>query len=86
MEVSGKLHAPAALPTGRSIRYPLARRVRSGHGGGDRKKSLPLPGIEPRSSRAYPSYYTELSRLLIIIIIIIIIDITGYTRSYYYRI
>jgi hypothetical protein len=38
MEVSGKLHAPASLPQGRSPWYPLNRRVgglqsRSGRGG-----------------------------------------------------
>jgi hypothetical protein len=27
MEVSGQLHAPAALPQGKSLRYPLDRRL-----------------------------------------------------------
>jgi hypothetical protein len=52
MEVNGQLHAPVALPQGKSPRYQLNRRLggpqsRSGGGGG--KISVPLPGIEPRS-------------------------------------
>jgi hypothetical protein len=51
MEVSGQLHAPAALPHGKSPWYPLDRRLggpqsRSGRGG-EEKNSQPLPGIEP---------------------------------------
>jgi hypothetical protein len=51
MEVSGKLHAPAALPQGRSPSYPLDRRlsgpqIRSEHGG-EEKNSQPPPEIEP---------------------------------------
>jgi hypothetical protein len=49
MEVSG--HAPAALPQGRSPRYPLDRRLgepqsRSWRGGED-KNSQPPPEIGP---------------------------------------
>jgi hypothetical protein len=47
MEVSGQLHAPAALPPG----YPLDRRLggpqsHSGCGGEEKNAQLP-PGIEP---------------------------------------
>jgi hypothetical protein len=50
MEVSGQLHAPAALPQGKSPRYPLDRRLggpqsRSGRGG-EEKNSQPPQGIE----------------------------------------
>jgi len=51
MEVSGKLHAPAALPQGKSPWYPVDRRLggtQSRHGrGGEEKNSQPPPGIEP---------------------------------------
>jgi hypothetical protein len=51
MEVSGQLHAPAALPQGKSLWYPLDRRLggtqsRSGRGS-EEKNSQPPPGIEP---------------------------------------
>jgi hypothetical protein len=51
MEVSGQLHAPAALLPGKGPRYPLDRRLgglqnRSGHGS-EMQNSKPLPGIEP---------------------------------------
>jgi hypothetical protein len=44
MKVSGHLHAPAALPPEKELRYPLDKRL------GEEKISQPLPGIEPRSS------------------------------------
>jgi hypothetical protein len=51
MEVSGQLHAPAALPRGKVPRYSCDRRMcgpqsRSGRGGGE-KNSQPPPEIEP---------------------------------------
>jgi len=51
MEVSGQLHAPVALTTGKESPVPLGRRLgeaqrRSGHGG-EEKNSQPPPGIEP---------------------------------------
>jgi hypothetical protein len=51
MEVSGQLHALAALPQGKSPCYPLDRRLgglqsRSGPGG-EEKISQPAPRIEP---------------------------------------
>jgi hypothetical protein len=51
MEMSGQLHAPAALPQGKSPCYPLAKRLggtqsRSGRGG-EEKNPQPPPGIEP---------------------------------------
>jgi hypothetical protein len=51
MEVSGQVHAPAALPPGgKSPWYPLDRRLgepQCRYGRGGEEKSLPLPGIEP---------------------------------------
>jgi hypothetical protein len=60
MEVSGQLHAPAALPWGRCPRHPLDRRLggpqtRPGHGG-EEKNSLPLLVIEPQSSSLQPNH------------------------------
>jgi hypothetical protein len=51
MEVSGQLHAPAALPQGKSPYYPLERRLggpqsRSGLSD-EEKNSHPSPGMEP---------------------------------------
>jgi hypothetical protein len=53
MEVSGQLHAPAALPPGKEPQFPLDRRLggpksRSGRGG-EEKNSQPQPGIEPKN-------------------------------------
>jgi hypothetical protein len=50
MEVSGQLHAPATLPPGKKLWYPLDRRLggpqsRSGRGGEEKHSQL-LPGIE----------------------------------------
>jgi hypothetical protein len=51
MEVSGRLHAPAALPPGKEPLVPLDRRLggpqsRSGRGG-EEKNSQSLSVIEP---------------------------------------
>jgi hypothetical protein len=51
MGVSGRLHGPAALPQGESLRYALDRRLggpqrRSGHGG-EEKSAQFLPKLEP---------------------------------------
>jgi hypothetical protein len=51
MEMSGQLHAPVALPPGKSPLYPLDRRLggpqsRLGRGG-EGKNSEPLPRLEP---------------------------------------
>jgi hypothetical protein len=51
MEVSGQLHAPAALSQGKGPCYSLDTRLggpqsRSGRGG-EEKDSQPPPGIEP---------------------------------------
>jgi hypothetical protein len=53
MEVSGQLHAPAALPQGKSPWYSLDRRLggpqnRSGRDGEERNSQTP-PGIEPEN-------------------------------------
>jgi hypothetical protein len=69
VEVSGQLHAPAALPLGRSPRYPLDRRLGgpqslSGRGG-EEKNSKPLSGIEsPIIQSVAQSCTTELPWLL----------------------
>jgi hypothetical protein len=62
MEVSDKLHAPAALPPGKDPGYPFGRRLcgpqsRSGHGGVE-KNSQPLPGIEPQIIQPVAQRYT----------------------------
>jgi hypothetical protein len=62
MEVSGKLHAPAALPPEKESRYPLDRRLggpqsRSGRGG-EEKNSQPSPGIETLI-RDYTKFHLE---------------------------
>jgi len=53
-EVSGQLHASAALPMGKESLYPLSRwlggpQSRSGRGG-EEEKFLSIPEIELRSS------------------------------------
>jgi hypothetical protein len=51
MEVRGQLHAPAALPQGKSPWYPLDRRLCGPQSRaarrGEEKNSQPPPGIEP---------------------------------------
>jgi hypothetical protein len=53
MEVSGQIHAPAALPVGKESSAPIGYEEggphsQSGNGGEEKKKSCPcLPGIEP---------------------------------------
>jgi hypothetical protein len=51
MEVSGQLHAPAALPQGKSPWYSLDKRMggpqSSSERGGEEKNSQTPPGIEP---------------------------------------
>jgi hypothetical protein len=51
MEVSGQLHAPAALPQEKSPWYPLDMRLGEPQShserGGEEKNSQPPPGIEP---------------------------------------
>jgi hypothetical protein len=68
MEVSGQLHAPAALPQRKSPSYSLDRRLggpqsRSGHGGEEKNTQplleLVLPIIQPIAQR----YTIELSWL-----------------------
>jgi hypothetical protein len=71
MEVTGQLHAPAALPPRKkSPWYLLGMRLggpqsRSGHGDED-KNSQPLPGLQPPIIQPVAQCYTtELSRFLI---------------------
>jgi hypothetical protein len=69
MDVSGQLHAPAALPQGKSPWYPLDRKLGgpqswSGHNG-EEKNSDPLPGLEsPIIQPGAQRYTAELARLL----------------------
>jgi hypothetical protein len=68
MEVIGQLHAPAALPQGKSPWYPLNRKLcgpesRSGRGS-ETKNSQPLRGLEPPIIQPVAQRYTtEFSRL-----------------------
>jgi hypothetical protein len=68
MKVSGKLHAPAALPSGNLSLTPLDRRLGGTQSrsrrGGEEKNSQPLPGLEPPIIQTVTQHYTiELSRL-----------------------
>jgi hypothetical protein len=69
MEVSGRLHAPAALPPWKSQCYPFDKRLnepQSRFGGcGEEKNSQPLPGLEPPIIQPVAQRYTaELPWLL----------------------
>jgi hypothetical protein len=70
MEVSGQLRIPVALPPGKSLQYPLDRRLsepqnRSGRGG-EEKNFLSILRIEPRSfSHSLVTVLTELSGLIV---------------------
>jgi hypothetical protein len=53
MEMSGQLHSSAVYSLGKSPRYPLERRLggpQSSLDAVEKRKILPLPGIEPLSS------------------------------------
>jgi hypothetical protein len=68
----GQPYAPAALPSGKSPRYPWNRRLggpqsQFGRGGED-KNSKPPAGMEPQSSKSVASHY--IIRNLIIYIIL----------------
>jgi hypothetical protein len=67
MVVGGQPHTPAASPPGKRSRYSFDMRMggpqsRFGRGG-EKKNSLPLSGIESRSSSPQPSHYTDLAIL-----------------------
>ena len=79
-----QLHAPAALPPGKT-RYPLYRRLgkpqgRSGRG----RKISPLPGFDPRTVQPVASRYTAWAIPANIIIIIIIIILLYVMFMYQY--
>jgi hypothetical protein len=62
MEVSGQLHAPAALPPGKEPWYPLHRKLggsqsRSGRGG-EEKDCQPLLRLEPSMFQPVAQCYT----------------------------
>jgi hypothetical protein len=64
MEVSGQLHAPAALPPSKNSWYPLDRWL-----GGPQSRS---PGLEPPIVQPVAHRYnTEIIIIIIIIILII---------------
>jgi hypothetical protein len=60
MEVSGQVHAPAALPEGWSPWYPLDRLggPQSRYESGDEKNSQPIPGLEPPIIQPVAQRYT----------------------------
>jgi hypothetical protein len=62
MEVSGQVHAPAALPQGKSPWYPLDRSLggpQSRHGcDGEEKNSQSLQGLEPPIIQPVAQCYT----------------------------
>jgi hypothetical protein len=64
MLVSCQLHTPAALPRGKSPRYPLDRRLGGPQSWSGRcdEKNLALPGIEPGPSS--PSLYGQIHQFL----------------------
>jgi hypothetical protein len=70
MEVNDQLHAPEALPQGKSPWYPMDRRLggpqsRSGRVG-EEKNSEPLLGLEPPIIQPVAQRYTtEIYRLLV---------------------
>jgi hypothetical protein len=69
MEVSDQFHAPAGLPQGKTLWYPLDRRLRENQSrsgrGGEEKNSQPLPGLERPIIQPVAQRYTNgLSRLL----------------------
>jgi hypothetical protein len=69
MEMSGQLHAPAALSQGKSYWYSLDRRLSGPQSrserGGEEKNSHPLRRLEPPIIQpVVQQYTTELSRLL----------------------
>jgi hypothetical protein len=47
MEVSGQLHAPAALLPGKEPLVPIGGPQNRSGRGGEEKNSQPTPGIEP---------------------------------------
>ena len=59
MEVGGQLHAPAALPPGKT-RYPFHRRLGRPQGRSGRvRKTSPPPGIDPRTVQPIATRYTD---------------------------
>jgi hypothetical protein len=70
MEVSRRVHAPAALSPGKESWHPLDRRLggpqsRSGRVG-EEKNSQPLPGLEPPIQPVAQRCTTELPRVLLL--------------------
>jgi hypothetical protein len=68
MEVSGQLHASAALPARKEPRYPLGG-PKSSFGRCREEKNLALPGIETREAQpAVRMSYPDSIALIIVII------------------
>jgi hypothetical protein len=60
MRVGGQLHAPAALPPGKRLRYPFYRRLGGPQGRSGRvRKISPPQGSEPRTVQPVASRYTD---------------------------
>jgi hypothetical protein len=63
MEVGGRRHAPATLPTGKT-QYPLYRRLGGPQGRSGRvQKVSPSPGFDPRTDQPVASRYTDVAIL-----------------------
>jgi len=62
MEVSGQIHAPAALPRGKTPRYPFDRRL-----GGPQSRSIEEKNSYPRreSSPDHPIVQPVVSRIIV---------------------
>jgi hypothetical protein len=68
MEVSGQLHAPAALPPGRFCKHQSWSRHCRGE-----NNILPLLVIEPRQSNPQSiPILTKLSRLLVVVVVVVV--------------
>jgi hypothetical protein len=59
MQVSGQLHASAAVPLGNNSGTNWAERWVGPRAGLHEEKILSVPGFEHRSSSLYPSHYTD---------------------------
>jgi hypothetical protein len=66
MEMSGQLHAPAALPQGKSPRYSLDKRL-------DGPQSHSGRGGEEKNSQSLPEWNPELLLLLLLLILLLLL-------------
>jgi len=60
MGVGAQRYSPAALPSGREIRYPLYRRLGGAQGRSGRVRNFSSPpGLNPRTVQPVTSRYTD---------------------------